>query len=72
MESFLDGNNEMSFFDCFDEEDNVDMMKYMMCFPRGWWYSAFNDSSNDVNFLATMEVNLSIGIGSANEKGSTS
>eukprot|EP00957_Ditylum_brightwellii_P135947 10368386-Ditylum_brightwellii.AAC.1 len=31
MGSFLAaGNNELSFFDCFDEKDDVDMMKYMM------------------------------------------
>eukprot|EP00957_Ditylum_brightwellii_P211869 15366702-Ditylum_brightwellii.AAC.1 len=31
MGSFLaDGNNELSLFDCFDEEGDVDMMKYMI------------------------------------------
>eukprot|EP00957_Ditylum_brightwellii_P018812 1413755-Ditylum_brightwellii.AAC.1 len=31
MGSFLvDGNNELSFFNCFDEEGDIDVMKYMM------------------------------------------
>eukprot|EP00957_Ditylum_brightwellii_P192741 14675955-Ditylum_brightwellii.AAC.1 len=30
MDSFMDDNIELNFFDCFDEEDNNGMMKYIM------------------------------------------